>query len=80
MNGLKELACVSCYFLSIRADEAQIYALYPDVKTIRKWTAKQDWFLGSIKTWIYVSVCIFLDYFFFSLWAILAAVHLGKKR
>lgn len=67
-------------FLSIKTDVAQIYALNPDVKTVRKWTAKQDWILGSIKTGISVSVCIFLNYFFFSLWAILAAVHLGKKK
>lgn len=80
MNGLKEIICISCYFLSIRADAAQIYALYPDVKKIRKWTAEQDCFLGSIKTWMYVSAWIFLNYLFFSLWAILAAVHLGKKR
>lgn len=81
MHGLKEIICISCYFLSIRADAAQVCALYPDVKKKnRKWTAEQDWFLGSIKTWMYVSAWIFLNYLFFSLWAILAAVHLGKKR
>lgn len=80
MNGLKELVYTSCYFLSIKTDVAQIYALNPDVKTVRKLTAKQDWILGSIKTWVSVSVCIFLNYFFFYLWAILAAVCLGNKR
>lgn len=32
MHGLKEIICISCYFLSIRADAAQVCALYPDVK------------------------------------------------
>lgn len=36
MHGLKEIICISCYFLSIRADAAQVCALYPDVKKKQK--------------------------------------------
>lgn len=44
MNGLKEIICISCYFLSIRADAAQIYALYPDVKKNQKMNCRAGLF------------------------------------